>query len=139
MNLEKATVMILEKLNLIEAIKSHDVVGGSELPWRKSLHPERSKESIRPIFWQHRKYSYISRTATWDEFPNGRWGDSRSPAFGDIDLCASELLRQSPKKAFELWGLPQSLAELSGIIINYLKGDLKSLPWSDGPVGMTLK
>ncbi|KGQ87919.1 methylenetetrahydrofolate reductase [Candida albicans P60002] len=135
MNLEKATVMILEKLNLIEAIKSHDVVGGSELPWRKSLHPERSKESIRPIFWQHRKYSYISRTATWDEFPNGRWGDSRSPAFGDIDLCASELLRQSPKKAFELWGLPQSLAELSGIIINYLKGDLKSLPWSDGPVG----
>ena len=46
----KATVMILEKLNLIEAIKSHDVVGGSELPWRKSLHPERSKESIRPIF-----------------------------------------------------------------------------------------
>ena len=36
-------------------------------------------------------------------------------------------------------GSPQSLAELSGIIINYLKGDLKSLPWSDGPVGMTLK
>ena len=62
-------------------------------------------------------------------------GVTQDSAFGDIDLCASELLRQSPKKAFELWGLPQSLAELSGIIINYLKGDLKSLPWSDGPVG----
>lgn len=135
MNLEKATVMILEKLNLVEAIKSHDLVGGTELPWRKSLHPERSKESIRPIFWQNRKYSYVSRTATWDEFPNGRWGDSRSPAFGDIDLCASELLRQSPKRAYELWGTPGSLKELSDIVISYLKGDLKSLPWSDGSVG----
>ncbi|CAI5758537.1 unnamed protein product [Candida verbasci] len=135
MNLEKATVMCLEKLNLVEAIKSHEIVGTTELPWRKSLHPERSKESIRPIFWQNRKYSYISRTATWDEFPNGRWGDSRSPAFGDIDLCASELLRQSPKRAFELWGTPQTLKELSEIIISYLRGNLKSLPWSDGAVG----
>jgi methylenetetrahydrofolate reductase (NADPH) len=22
---------------------------------------------------------------SWDEFPNGRWGDSRSPAYGDLD------------------------------------------------------
>ena len=123
----------------MKLIKSHDVVGGSELPWRKSLHPERSKNrSVN--FWQHRKYSYISRTATWDEFPNGRWGDSRSPAFGDIDLCASELLRQSPKRLLNYGVSLNHWQELSGIIINYLKGDLKSLPWSDnGPVGMTLK
>ncbi|RLV94168.1 Methylenetetrahydrofolate reductase 2 [Spathaspora sp. JA1] len=139
MNLEKATVMILEKLNLIDAVKSHDVVGASELPWRKSLNPGRSKESIRPIFWQNRKYSYVTRTATWDEFPNGRWGDSRSPAFGDIDLCASELLRQSPKRALELWGIPQTLKNMSDIVVSYLKGDLKALPWSDGPVGEDTK
>lgn len=135
MNLERATVMILEKLNLIETIKSHDSIGGDQLPWRKSLLPTRSKESIRPIFWSNRKFSYISRTATWDEFPNGRWGDSRSPAFGDIDLFATELLRQSPKKAFDLWGVPSSLNELSDILIGYLKGELQSLPWSDGPIG----
>ncbi|KAK6462215.1 methylenetetrahydrofolate reductase-domain-containing protein [Scheffersomyces coipomensis] len=135
MNLERATIMILEQLNIIEPVKSHDIIGGAELPWRKSLHPQRSKESIRPIFWQNRKFSYITRTATWDEFPNGRWGDSRSPAFGDIDLCATELLRQSPKKALDLWGIPQSLKELSELIISYLMGDLKSLPWSDGPIG----
>ncbi|KAK6455192.1 methylenetetrahydrofolate reductase [Scheffersomyces xylosifermentans] len=135
MNLERATIMILEKLNIIEPVKSHEVIGGAELPWRKSLHPTRSKESIRPIFWQNRKYSYITRTATWDEFPNGRWGDSRSPAFGDIDLCAAELLRQSPKKAYDLWGTPQTLQDLSDIVVSYLKGELKSLPWSDGPIG----
>lgn len=135
MNLERATIMILENLNLIESVKSHEVIGGSDLPWRKSLHPQRSKESIRPIFWQNRKYSYISRTSTWDEFPNGRWGDSRSPAFGDIDLFATDLLRQSPKKAFDLWGHPQTLKQFADIIISYLKGDLSSLPWSDSAIG----
>lgn len=135
MNLERSTVMVLERLNLVEPIKDHEVIGGDVLPWRKSLHPQRSKESIRPIFWQNRKYSYITRTSGWDEFPNGRWGDSRSPAFGDIDLFATDLLRQLPKKAIELWGHPQNLNEFSNIIVSYLKGDLQSLPWSDGPIG----
>ncbi|RKP29278.1 hypothetical protein METBISCDRAFT_31768 [Metschnikowia bicuspidata] len=80
MNLEKSTLKLLERLNI---------------------------ESIRPIFWQNRKYSYISRTSGWDEFSNGRWGDSRSPAFGDIDLSASQMLRQSPKRAYELCCCPQ--------------------------------
>lgn len=26
----------------------------------------------------------MQRTAIWDEFPNGRWGDGRSPAFGEL-------------------------------------------------------
>lgn len=134
MNLERSTVMILEKLNLVESIKDNDAVV-EILPWRKSLNPSRSKESIRPIFWQNRKYSYISRTSGWDEFPNGRWGDSRSPAFGDIDLSASELLRQSPKRAYELWGCPQTLNDLSDIIVSYLNNEVKALPWSDGPIG----
>lgn len=134
MNLERSTVMVLEKLKLVESVADNDVVA-DELPWRKSLHPMRSKEAIRPIFWQNRKYSYISRTSGWDEFPNGRWGDSRSPAFGDIDLSASQLLRQSPKRALELWGCPQTLKDLSNIIVSYLKNEVKALPWSDGPIG----
>ncbi|CAH6723274.1 methylenetetrahydrofolate reductase 2 [[Candida] jaroonii] len=134
MNLERSTIMVLEKLNLIETVKAHDTIGGTVLPWRKSLNPSRQKETIRPIFWQNRKHSYISRTSTWDEFPNGRWGDSSSPAFGDIDLNATELLRQSPKKAFELWGHPQCLKEFADLTINYLTGKLKSIPWSDGPI-----
>lgn len=134
MNLERASIMLLEKLNLIECVRDNEAVA-DDLPWRKSLHPNRSKEAIRPIFWQNRKYSYITRTSGWDEFPNGRWGDSRSPAFGDIDLSASQLLRQSPKRAYELWGCPQDLADLSSIVINYLKGVTKALPWSDGPIG----
>lgn len=135
MNLEKSTVMLLEKLNLVEPVKSIGALGDANLPWRKSLHPLRTKEAVRPIFWLNRKHSYISRTSTWDEFPNGRWGDSRSPAFGDIDLCASAVLRLSPKRTVDLWGMPASLVEFSRIIVGYLQGDLLSLPWSDGPIG----
>lgn len=134
MNLERSTVMVLERLNLVECVKDNEVVT-EVLPWRKSLHPDRSKESIRPIFWQNRKYSYILRTSGWDEFPNGRWGDSRSPAFGDIDLSASQLLRQSPKRAYELWGCPQTLQDLANIIVSYLNNQIQALPWSDGPIG----
>lgn len=134
MNLEKSTLMLLEKLSLVDCVKDSALVS-DDLPWRKSLHPNRCKESIRPIFWQNRKYSYISRTSGWDEFPNGRWGDSRSPAFGDIDLSASQLLRQSPKRALELWGCPQSLEDLADIFVKYLKKETNALPWSDGPIG----
>lgn len=51
----------------------------------QSLTPSRRHETIRPIFWANRAKSYISRTENWDEYPNGRFGDARSPAYGDLD------------------------------------------------------
>lgn len=51
----------------------------------QSLTPNRRQENIRPIFWANRADSYLSRTENWDEFPNGRFGDSRSPAYGELD------------------------------------------------------
>lgn len=128
MNLEKSSIMILEKLQLISTKAADD------LPWRKSLNPNRQNESVRPIFWKNRKYSYITRTQGWDEFPNGRWGDANSAAFGDVELFTAGLLRQSPKRAIELWGEPQTLEDLSNLVIRYLNGQLNSLPWSDTPV-----
>ena len=40
---------------------------------------KRENETVRPIFWANRTKSYVARTESWDDFPNGRWGDSRSP------------------------------------------------------------
>lgn len=80
MNLEKGTKMLLEELNLVPRIETI-----KPLPWRQSLTPNRRQESIRPIFWANRTKSYISRTENWDEYPNGRFGDSRSPAYGELD------------------------------------------------------
>lgn len=33
---------------------------------------------------QHYWYLIPNRTQHWDEFPNGRWGSSESPAFGEL-------------------------------------------------------
>lgn len=132
MNLEKSTLLILEHLGLVEHIDSQ-----SPVPWRQSLNPSRKEEAIRPIFWKNRKFSYISRTSQWDEFPNGRWGDSRSPAFGDIDSAFHDsygLIRHTPKRVIELWGLPQTTEELSEVFVRYLQGKIHSLPWCDGPI-----
>lgn len=63
----------------------------------------RPKEDVRPIFWSQRPKSYIQRTASWDEFPNGRWGDSRSPAFGeltDYHLSALHQITRVTKTSF---------------------------------------
>ncbi|AOA62667.1 Methylenetetrahydrofolate reductase isozyme [Komagataella phaffii CBS 7435] len=139
MNLEKSTIMVLEKLQLIDthnqpvaSVRDCGVESQVTVPWRRSLNPTRVNESIRPIFWSNRKFTYISRTSNWDEFPNGRWGDSRSPAFGEVDLCDGDLIRHSPKRAVELWGKPQSIDDVIDLFVRYLQGNLSSLPWSDG-------
>lgn len=80
LNLEKGARMLLEELDMTP--RREQVM---PLPWRPSLTPSRRSETIRPIFWANRVQSYLSRTSDWDEFPNGRWGDSRSPAYGDLD------------------------------------------------------
>ena len=74
-----------------------------------------------------------------DEFPNGRFGDSSSPAFGNLDLSLTQLIRQAESKSLSVWGTPTSIKELGDLIIGYLKGDLRSLPWCDTPVALEAK
>lgn len=139
MNLEKSTIMVLERLKLLEntPTATPKLVNSNRqnppLPWRQSLGLGRKEESVRPIFWKNRKQSYVTRTQDWDEFPNGRWGDSRSPAFGDLEKYGV-LFKQTPEKAIELWGHPEGIADLGKLFVSYVDGGVKSLPWSDAPI-----
>ena len=80
----------------------------------------------------------MNRTEAWDEFPNGRWGDARSPAYGDVDAFGTHL-RFSKDEAHELWGAPQTLADLQHLFQRFCAGELTSLPWSDAPVAKETK
>src|SRR6266436_5925925 len=82
MNLAQATRMVLEELGLTPDMETPLE---KPLPWRPSLALNRREENVRPIFWRNRNRSYIARTQDWDEFPQGRWGDARSPAFCERD------------------------------------------------------
>lgn len=128
MNLERGSRMLLEYLHLEPSMSQVKT-----LPWTPSLTPKRREEGIRPIFWANRAKSYIDRTETWDEFPNGRWGDSRSPAYGDIDAYGVKL-NYSPQEARELWGEPQSMQDITNLFINFCRGQVKALPWSETAV-----
>ncbi|KIM90496.1 hypothetical protein PILCRDRAFT_185319 [Piloderma croceum F 1598] len=125
MNLEKATRMLLEELNLVPRVETI-----KPLPWRQSLTPNRRQENIRPIFWANRAKSYISRTQDWDSFPNGRFGDARSPAYGELDGYGVSI-KQSKEEGYKLWGHPTTFEEIKTLFSHFCTKQLAALPWSD--------
>ena len=130
MNLAQATRNVLEELGLTPT-KSSPLQ--KPLPWRQSLGLRRREEDVRPIFWRNRNHSYIARTQDWDEFPNGRWGDSRSPAFGELDAYGIGL-KGSNEQNIKLWGTPVCLRDLSKLFLRYMSKDLDRLPWSESAI-----
>lgn len=130
MNLAQSTRMVLEELGL-----TPDMYSPLEkpLPWRQSLAPGRREENVRPIFWRNRNRSYVVRTQDWDEFPNGRWGDSRSPAFGELDAYGIGL-KGTNEQNIKLWGSPKSVRDIANLFVRYMEGKLDSLPWSEQPI-----
>jgi len=128
LNLEKSVTQILEELDLIACSRP-----ARALPWRSSAYSNRKeKEDVRPIFWANRPRSYMSRTASWDDFPNGRWGDSRSPAFGDLkDWHLGSI--QSPKSNYSRqWGVaPEKIEDITAVFEGHCEGKVSRLPWVD--------
>lgn len=76
----------------------------------------------------------LGREATWDDFPNGRWGDSRSPAFGEIDGYGPSL-HVNATVARQLWGFPVTAADIGALFRKHVSGELYIVPWSEGGAG----
>lgn len=130
MNLAQATQLVLAELGMEP---SPERPLKQALPWRKSLGLGRRTEDVRPIFWKHRNKSYVARTQDWDEFPNGRWGDARSPAFGELDAYGIGL-KGTNEQNKKLWGEPKSINDIADIFVKYLEHGVESLPWSEVPI-----
>lgn len=136
LNLEVSTVAVLKRLGLWAQEPKRS------LPWKTTANYKRHCEDVRPIFWQNRPNSYIQRTSEWDEFPNGRWGNSASPAFGELkDYHLFYLRSRSPKEQLlKMWGYElRSVNDVYDVFYNYITGSVgkngckvTSLPWSEG-------
>jgi len=133
MNLERGSRMLLEYLQLTPTVNQV-----YPLPWTPCLTPKRREERTRPIFWANRAKSYVNRTDSWDEFPNGRWGDARSPAYGELDAHGASL-RVPKEQALELWGTPEKLADVQRLFERFCAGELNALPWCEAPVARETK
>eukprot|EP00850_Spirogloea_muscicola_P007052 SM000034S12806 [mRNA] locus=s34:894582:899292:- [translate_table: standard] len=127
LNLEKSSLSILQGLGLIDGTSMP-----RSLPWRQSANIRRSLENVRPIHWANRPRSYISRTTDWDQFPKGRWGDSRSPAYGDLSDYQFLRRRSRSSKLQEEWGANiGSVEDVQKLFADYCAGRLTTCPWSE--------
>ncbi|KAJ2033403.1 methylenetetrahydrofolate reductase 1 [Coemansia sp. RSA 922] len=72
----------------------------------------------------------------WDDFPNGRWGDARSPAFGNLGSYVSTYgtAMQKIDSGGSAWGEPTEIDHISELFVGYVEGSVASLPWSDEPL-----
>ncbi|EXB68652.1 putative methylenetetrahydrofolate reductase [Morus notabilis] len=127
LNMEKSALAILTNLGLIEESKIP-----RSLPWRRPANVFRVKEDVRPIFWANRPKSYISRTIGWDQYPHGRWGDSRNPSYGALADYQFMRPRSRDKKLTEEWATPLKIVEdIHEKFKKLCLGKLKSSPWSE--------
>lgn len=125
LNLEKSVRGLLESLGWLSTKTTTTNTmqnGGSLAP---PLQIQQLKEQQQPQQQQ--------QLQPWDEFPNGRYGDSRSPAYGEMDGYGVSL-KVAPQEALRLWGFPVSEADVSKIFCDYLSGQRTSIPWCDCPI-----
>lgn len=158
LNLEKVVARLLEDCGLIPATRSTNVLTNRSYPVENgdkgaghndsSSRPRRRLSSFSSdpqnriiVSKPHRpEYEATSdeassnvndaRSATWDDFPNGRFGDARSPAFGNIDGYGPTI-HFPPSHARLLWGHPTKSTDITSIFRRYLMSDLQAIPWSE--------
>jgi len=108
-----------------------------QFPWRQSAMDRRSKEDVRPINWANRPKSYVMRTDDWDEFPNGRWGDASSPAFGEISdvphFCNFTGGSDEDRRAM-LGASPTSPWDVHELFARYVENKVPHIPWCETPL-----
>jgi len=130
LNLEQSVKDILTGLDLISKEQLR-----RPLPWTQN--GKRMKEEVRPIYWSNRPHSYILRTGSWDEFPNGRWGDSRSPAFGDLDdYHIYTLANNRSIDVSALYGNPTTFEDVCQVFTKFCTGEIKSSPFTESPLAL---
>lgn len=131
LNLETSVVEVLKRLGFADSLRS-----SRTMPWKPAQQGRRENEQVRPIFWSNRPKSYLARTTTWDDFPNGRWGNNRSPTYGDLSeyymLHEGVGLQDKRIKRLRSWGEPGAISDVQEVFLKYCRGEIEELPWSDG-------
>ncbi|KAF8559704.1 MTHFR-domain-containing protein [Imleria badia] len=74
----------------------------------------------------------LNNAATWDEFPNGRFGDYKSPAFGTQDQWGGLGINVHAVQSH--WGNPTSTEDLTKLFLDYLDSNISSTPFSASPL-----
>ena len=151
LNLEKAVSSLLERCNLIpldpddnsiSAIDDAPLLVNGDAAHHRALSSNSSSAAGQLTTNSHRSSSParlvppnnnpLSREATWDDYPNGRFGDARSPAFNPPLTYSPTSLTVSPTEALSLWKTPTTPEEITHLFTCHVAGqNPKQLPWSE--------
>jgi methylenetetrahydrofolate reductase (NADPH) len=136
LNLEKSVTRVLEELQWVRPGGSKskaDTNGHSSGDVSLNLSTSTPGNPLAKLRESNKELPRKDSPTSWDEFPNGRFGDARSPAYGDLDGYGVGL-KLPPAEALRQWGYPTTLADISQIFSSYLSGSLASIPWSEEPL-----
>ncbi|KAL9069346.1 MAG: hypothetical protein Q9161_005626 [Pseudevernia consocians] len=151
LNLEKAVSSLLERCNLIppdpddnntSAVDDVSILVNGDAAHHRALSSNSSSAAAQLTTNSHRSSSParvipphanpLSREATWDDYPNGRFGDARSPAFNPPLTYSPTSLTVSPAQALSFWNTPTTPEEITHLFTSHLAGrNPKQLPWSE--------
>ncbi|KAF9129173.1 hypothetical protein BGW39_004403 [Mortierella sp. 14UC] len=144
LNLEKSVRLILERVGFVQPasqarmllqlnapthVNTDESAPGTSGPTAAAAH--NTDSYLNPLIWKPSDAAAQGRSESWDDFPNGRWGDARSPAFGDLDGYGASL-KVEPRTALELWKRPTSAEDISNLFVEFIQGKIPLLPWSEG-------
>lgn len=132
LNLESSVTEVLQQLNLLDDCRTRRA-----MPWRASTVENRRSEEVRPIFWSNRPKSYLARTMSWDDFPNGRWGDNFSPTYGSLNdyyIFRRTLDPAVRQHRLKMLGSPTSESDVASVFTKFCQGQINWLPWCEMPI-----
>jgi methylenetetrahydrofolate reductase (NADPH) len=136
LNLEKSVRRILDGLDWVPHCASmygpSEGADGTALPSKVTPHLNGASEAP-PATHAGQLAPRLDAPATWDDFPNGRFGDARSPAYGDLDGWGVSL-KLTPAEALQHWGRPTSAADIGAVFAAYIRGAIPAIAWSDEPL-----
>ncbi|KAG7092784.1 hypothetical protein E1B28_009106 [Marasmius oreades] len=144
LNLEKSVQRVLEVLQWTDANKPihqhsqnrliEEVKGDSA----RSISPSTAVDAARqglstlPKTDKEAGSGELNKADSWDDFPNGRFGDFKSPAFGVQDPWGNAVVITS--EVLSDWGSPKSISDLTSLFLRHLQSEIATTPFSPGPL-----
>ncbi|KAJ7481236.1 methylenetetrahydrofolate reductase-domain-containing protein [Mycena galericulata] len=142
LNLEKSVQRVLEGLKWTGAGSSEEVHNKliAEAPAENELTVTPSSATTSatiglaniPAVEGEAGRGELNNAASWDDFPNGRFGDFKSPAFGSNGPWGGPAIGHA--EVITQCGHPKTLDDLTAIFLDYLHSKILLTPFSPAPL-----
>ncbi|KAI0807792.1 MTHFR-domain-containing protein [Fomes fomentarius] len=142
LNLEKSVTRVLETLGVAGNISqpTNKLIADVATPPERTMTPHAAtdratKELATSAPEPEGSKGEINNAADWDDFPNGRFGDFKSPAYGETDRWGSSAFQSKvPSAPLSHWGNPKTVDDLTTLFIRHLHSKITTTPFSSTPL-----